>query len=292
MFFVGTAVQRPSRQTTGALRVTAPGVELDAQPLGERVGPAARAAPAAPPESSAVTGQTLGDIAENTNPGTTPPKIAKTTDLEVRVGKGSFERQWRRAQDVAAKHGGFVTASTTEMLRRRLARGAITIRVPADQLDAATADFRRLGTLVRQSTTGRDVSAQIVDFDARLRSMRAQEAQLLELMRQAKSLSETLEVRTRLDQVRTEIEQVQARRDTTQGQVDFSTLQATIYEPDAEPAGEPVPLGRLGAAWHNALDGVVNIAAGFVVVAGYALPLAAIVLGGWFVARAVRRRGA
>ncbi|MGH2760732.1 MAG: DUF4349 domain-containing protein, partial [Actinomycetota bacterium] len=104
-------------------------------------------------------------------PGQFPPKIVRTANLEVEVP--SFDRAWARANALATRHGGFVTSSEAG-----LERGTVVLRVPANKLEAALADLRELGKVITTSTTAEDVSAQIVDIDARLRTLEAEELQL------------------------------------------------------------------------------------------------------------------
>jgi len=222
-------------------------------------------------------------------PGTFPPKVVRNADLEVRVRKGRFSSAWSRANGIAGKHGGFVTNSSTENVRNRLARGTLTARVPADKLDAAVADFRALGTLVRHTSSGNDVSGSIVDLDSRLRALQAQEAQLLELLKQARSVSDTIQVRSRLDSVRLEIESIQGQKQYLQGQVDMATLQASIYDPDAAPESPDGDDG-IGDAFNVARRIAMTIFQGLIVSLGLLIPLALIGLVVWGIVSLVRRR--
>jgi hypothetical protein len=109
----------------------------------------------------------------------------------------------------------------------------ITLRVPAEQLDAVTRAVALLGTVQSQSASQDDVTAQHVDMKARLRNMRAEEARLRGLYSQAGSISELLEVEQRLSDVRGEIEAAQAQIAYLEGQVAYSTLQVALSAPGA-----------------------------------------------------------
>jgi len=181
-----------------------------------------------------------------------------------------------------------VTNSSTELIEDRFASGTLVVRVPSEKLDAALKDFRRLGKTVRMSSSGVDVAGQFVDLDARIRAAKAEETQLLDLMRQARTLSDTLEIRGRLTDVREEIEQLTTQKGFLQSQVDFATLHATVYEPQAAP--EDFGPGRFDDAFDKAFQIAQAIFAGTILVLGVLVPLA--MIGGviWLMVALVRRR--
>jgi len=217
--------------------------------------------------------------------------IVRSGDMEVKIKKGTFSRNWARATAIATKHGGFVAGSSADQVKGQLSRGTITVRIPSKELDAAVADFQALGKVVRLSTSSSDVSSQIVDFDARLRAAQARELQLLELLKQARTVSDSLQVGTSLSEVRTEIESLQGQKASIQNQVDLSTLTVTIYEPQAAPEDpRPIARGQLGQAWNKALDSAETTVSSIVIGAGRLLPLALLGLIVWAVVRFLRRK--
>jgi hypothetical protein len=220
-------------------------------------------------------------------PGNIPPKLVRTAQIEVEVR--SFDRAWNRANAIAGRHGGFVTNSSTEQIRDELGRGTLTMRVPASKLQNALSDLRGLGTLINQRTIGEDVSSSLVDLAAQVKSLEAEELQILELLNRTTRISEVLEIRNRLDDVRKEIESLKAQEKVLKDQVDYSTISATIFEQGAEPDDDPDD-GILADAWDTALKIGLTIVAGTVVVLGGLIPLAALGLAIWFAVGTMRRR--
>ncbi len=219
-------------------------------------------------------------------PGSVPPKVVKTADIQVEVE--GFSNAWSSANAVAGKHGGFVTNSNTEEVKDELARGTLTMRVPADKFQAAVDDLAKIGIIANQRTGGTDVSASIVDLQARVRTLEAEELQIMELLRRTNNVSEVLEIRNRLDGVRQEIESLKAQQQYFEDQVEFATINVTVFEQGAEP--DDGDDGIIVDAWDTALDIGLTIVAGTLVVLGGLIPLAALGLAIWFVVRAVRRR--
>ena len=217
------------------------------------------------------------------------PRIARTANLEVQVEEGRFEERWEQAEAVAARFAGFVTDSSAQEVEGRLARGNLTLQVPADRLDAALEELRRLGTPKGFATSATDVSGQLVDYDARLRAAQANEAQLLDLVRQARSVEDNLAIRSRLVEVRREIETLQGQRASLQDRVELATVSTVLYEQGSSPPS-PGRQGRLDQAWERAVDGAVATVAGVIVAAGYVGPLLLLGLAVWAVTGTVRRR--
>src|SRR5256885_148575 len=89
---------------------------------------------------------------------------------------------WKRARrgwrPWAAGAGGFVVSSSSSTLEAGKASGDLVIRVPADAFDRVRRELSGLGTIEAVSQSGEDVAAQLVDLDARLRTLRAEESAL------------------------------------------------------------------------------------------------------------------
>lgn len=293
LFVVGDAV-RPSLDGGRQIPVAEPGVVTSDPAVGVPAPQPAIGAPevatleeqgrSAPGVAADSAGAGTAQIAPvpPARAGELPPKIVRTATAEIRVA--SFERAWSRAAQIARLHRGYVTGS-----QAGLERGTLTIRVPAGALDEALADLGELGELVQQSTTAEDVSAAVVDIEARLRVVEAEELQLLELLRRASGVSQTLEVRDRLNAVRQEVESLEAQREYFEDAVEYSTISATLFERGADDPDDPGDDGVLVEAWRTALRVGLTIVAGAVVVLGGLIPLAALAALAWLGLRAVRR---
>lgn len=163
-------------------------------------------------------------------------KIIRDADINLEVASPA-EGQ-RKLGTIAEAHGGFVVTSETR-LQDNAARDSqpaeiatVQLRVPAARFDAALAEIRAIGSRVRSvKQTGKDVTEEFIDLDARLRTQRALEAQFLEIMKRAGKVSDALEVQTQLAAVRTEIERVEGRRRFLENQAALSTINVTLQPP-------------------------------------------------------------
>ena len=133
---------------------------------------------------------------------------------------------------IAAAHGGFVAASSTSSVDKARA-GDLTVRVPSDRFDAARRDLAALGKVEYQALRGEDVSGQLVDYDARLKSLTAQEEALRGLLGKATAVGEVLQVQNSLFDVRQQIEQLSAQKQNLEQAASLATIQVSVFEPGA-----------------------------------------------------------
>jgi hypothetical protein len=189
------------------------------------------AAPASTPEAM-VSGARLIAAAGVAGTAGAPPSpesvrmIVRTAELSLQVAdvKAVMEQV---AQAVSAS-GGFLGASRL-WRDGESDRASMTVRVPADRLDATVARFRGLAVRVdNASVTGEDVTRQAVDLNAQLVNLRATETELRALLitvrQRTQKASDVLEVHTELSRVRGEIEQRTAELQTLTQLAALSTI--------------------------------------------------------------------
>lgn len=215
-----------------------------------------------------------------------------TLTLEVEEPVKAAER----VTSIADAHGGFVVSS--ESRHESGARGGKTyevftvqIRVPAAQFDAALKDIRATaGEVMAEKVSGKDVTEEYIDLEARLRTQRALEAQLLDIMKSAREVSDAISVQKELTNVRTEIERVEGRRRFLENQSSLSTISVTL-QPPAPLVGTTGFFHSIGEAFGKGVDIAASIIL-FLIWAAIALipVLLFLVLPAFFILRFILRR--
>lgn len=219
-------------------------------------------------------------------------EIVKTARLEINVEERGIERAQGEVRDTVDRAGGFVESS-----ERSPRSATLTVRVPADRFEAVLDEIEGLGEVRQQSVSGEDVSAELVDVEARLRHWQAQEAVLLELMEQATTVSESIEVRSELAPVQETIERLEGRLRVLEDDVAFSTVTLFLVDPGVEVPGEPEPddEGWFSEVWDDATDLGRGVVRGTVIALGALLPIAVLwiapVLGVAWLVRRLRSDG-
>lgn len=216
-------------------------------------------------------------------------QIIRTAELRIELKKGGFREAFERALFLAGAHQGFVVDSSSERGGDDLASGSVILRVPTDQFDAARKDLATLGKVQSEQVKGQDVGAELVDLDARLRNLRAQEESLRLLMEKAANVPETMQVQQNLFGVRSQIEQLAAQEARMKDAVAMATIRVTLAESGAALlSNEPEPTGLAGA-FAKAVDGAVAVVSALIITVGYLFPLAVLLAIAYLVVRVARR---
>ncbi len=85
---------------------------------------------------------------------------------------------------------------------RRYRNASMTVRIPVQQLDAFTEAVGSASNIVSSSRSTEDVTLSYVDTESRITALKTEQTRLLELMEQAETMSDLLEVESRLTEVR------------------------------------------------------------------------------------------
>ncbi len=168
--------------------------------------------------------QALGEIM--------PPserKVVKSDALTLLVSKA--ETSAEQIISIAAELGGFVDGMDIYEVSDTSKSGIVTIRVPAGKLDEAVKKIKTLAIKVeREEISAADITAQYVDLEARLKSLRAEEAQYLKILNQAKTVEDILKVTENLNWARSNIESLQAQIKYLSSQVEMSSITVSLEE--------------------------------------------------------------
>ncbi|MDO8848555.1 MAG: DUF4349 domain-containing protein [Coriobacteriia bacterium] len=135
-------------------------------------------------------------------------------------------------------------------------RGWMTVRVPAESLDAFVTGAMALGSVKYQAEDTQDVTEQHVDLTARLANLQAQEVRLRTFFDAAQNVTDMLAIEAELNRVRQEIESMQAQVTYLERQAAMATVtielteEQAVVRPDGEDWGleDAVTDGIQGAA--------------------------------------------
>jgi hypothetical protein len=247
-------------------------------------GPAPVATPAGVPQADGGTNQQLAD----------QPLIIYTGTMELEVN--DLQASVDQANGVIAGLGGHVESSQQSNNGDRQS-ASVTYRIPAERWNDALDALRGVGQkLLSLTTNSSDVTAQVVDLDARIDNLKATETALQQIMQQATTIADVLKVQDQLSSVRGDIESMTAQRDHLANQAALATLTVNFTVP--VPATTIASGGwDFGAEVDNALAALVRVGQWvasvliwlLIVFVPVAVPLLIVL---WFVLWAVRRYNA
>lgn len=163
-----------------------------------------------------------------------------TIELETRDVRATF---LKAGQIVSEAGGEYVQDSALTGTEAQM-QGNLTLRVAASRLSAVMNELRGLGKVCGERNDGTDVTAQVVDLEARIRNEQRVEKELLELLESRKdaALKDILDLRANLSSVRNVIEQLTAQRQNLARLVSLATV-LVIIRTDNAPPPEPPPPG-------------------------------------------------
>lgn len=149
---------------------------------------------------------------------------------------------------------------------RRYRNANLTIRVPAEDVDGFTEEVSGIANVVSKETNREDVTLSYVATESRMTALQTEETRLLELMAQAETMADLLEIEARLTDVRYELESVTSRLRLYDNQIDYATIYLDIEEvQEYTPVEEPTVWERISGGFKSSLTGVKNGAVNLVV---------------------------
>jgi hypothetical protein len=177
----------------------------------------------APVDGNPTSGEKPADgQAPDEAPLTDSAYIVRTGSLDVEVS--DLQATLQQAQAAVTGMGGYI-AGSNESNGLNNASASITYRIPVEHWYDALTALRALGTRVLgENTDAKDVTADVVDLDARLTNLHAAETQYQGIMAQATTIDDVLKVQKVLNDTRGQIEQLQAQRDTLANRAALATL--------------------------------------------------------------------
>jgi hypothetical protein len=161
---------------------------------------------------------------------------------------------------LAAQMGGFLATSQVDG-GALTSSASLTVRVPVSRFEEARAGIRKLGLRVEsERIDAQDVTRQYVDEEAGLRNLRAEETQYLAILKQARTVKDTLDTSEKLGEVRGQIEQQQAEFEALSKQIETAAVTVSLRaEAEARVLGlNWRPLYQVKLAFRDGLEGLAN----------------------------------
>ena len=239
-----------------------------------------------------------GDYAEPNVVDNVERVVIKNASLEIVVD--APDQSMQSISRMAEEMGGFVVSANLYKTQtsdgQEVPRASITIRVPAEKLDAALerieAESDRLP--LNKNINSQDVTSEYTDLDSRLTNLDAAEEQLMQIMERATRTEDVLNVFDQLTRVREQIEVIKGQMQYFENSAKLSAIHVElipneVIQPISIGGWEPV--GVVKDAVQTlivALQGLVNIA---IWLALFILPIVLIIgIPLYLIIRGVRRR--
>jgi Domain of unknown function (DUF4349)/Putative zinc-finger len=194
----------------------------------------------------------------------TGPMIARTASLKISVK--DFPSARASVSGIVAAHKGYVASLSISSQTGAAQSLNAKLAIPAAEYDAALTDLRRLGRVEQEQQGGEEVTAQVVDLDARLKNARETETQVANILKtRTGKIGDVLEVEQEMARVRGDIERMEAEQKQLRGRIAFASVDVTLTEEyQAQLGDNPSVAGRqirnaLVDGYRAAADGVLSV---------------------------------
>ncbi|WP_291721409.1 DUF4349 domain-containing protein [Bernardetia sp.] len=153
--------------------------------------------------------------------------IIKTGNMSLRVQ--DLDKAKEEVLQKVKANKGFTSAANYNDYSYQKTQ-TVTIRVASSNFENLMKELTTIGFVENQSQDAQDVSEEFVDIEARLKTKREVEKRYTELLKNAKTISEILEIEDKLRVIREEIEAKEGRLRYLKDQISLSTIHLTLTQ--------------------------------------------------------------
>lgn len=106
----------------------------------------------------------------------------------------------------------------------------IVVRIPSENLEKFLAGVDIIGTVQSKKISKSDVTDTYTDIESHITALDTEEKALLKILENCKTVSETIEVQSRLSEVRAEAERYKSQKKSYDSLISYSTVTISISE--------------------------------------------------------------
>jgi Domain of unknown function (DUF4349) len=208
-----------------------------------------------------------GQTGVKTDPGafSLPPQaVSRSVIYNGAITVRVHEVQQAATAAAALAVGGYVSGDNrTENGGQSVA--TVVLRVPAAQFTGTMDALHRLGQEKSRQVSTQDVTGQVVDVNARLKTEQASVDRIRALLAQATTVGQIVSIESELTQREADLESLEAQLRSLTDLTALSTITATLLGPEAavtKPVKQTGFVAGLKAGWHAfvvSMTALVNI---------------------------------
>lgn len=219
-------------------------------------------------------------------------KIIRTIDYTIKTR--AFDTDYEKIQQMAAECGGRVESLNVsgDVLSGETRYAHFTLRIPAEKLEAFLGSAKTVGAATSYSEYTQDVSETYYDIEARLATQQAKMERLNELLSQATSMSDLIEIESAISDTQYQIDRYLGQLNGYDSRINYSYVYVSLQEiTDADAAELPdVSLGeRIVNAVKESVKGMGEFAEAAAVFVIAALPWCAVLAVAVIVIKVIRK---
>ncbi|ACF46942.1 MAG: DUF4349 domain-containing protein [Prosthecochloris sp.] len=224
------------------------GIAPDRAPVPEQM--AATPVPAA--DNGVNAGNSIADVIE--------PKVIRQGEVMFETSNVVETRDF--LLDLVRRFEGYTSSDNQYRLHDRL-EAQLIVRVPSSNFDPLLTELEgRVGRFESKSISASDVTEEYLDLSVRIQIKKETEQRYREILSQAKSVKDILEVERYISQLRSDIESLEGRLNYLANRVSYSTLTIRCYQLNPRMIGFSSRLSvALNDGWNNFIWFVLGVIA-------------------------------
>jgi hypothetical protein len=262
---VGPAVPPPAkpsngRTATGLQTLATPGIATDSNGNFHGLGDHAEGIFGGMPGATAGKSEEAEKAQGIEAPEARGPMIVQTASITILAQ--NYDQASAQIQPLTSARSGYLQDMNANSQTDSARSVSATLRVPDRQLEGFLADLRKLGHVEQETRNNREVTDAYIDLTARLKTARATEQRILQLLgTRTGKLSDVFEAEQELARIRGEIESMDGQRAHMEHEVRYATVQVQLNEEYREQLNpESFSTGR--RLRNSLVEGLGNLAAG------------------------------
>ncbi len=204
----------------------------------------------------------------------TPVRRRIVYDAELSLVVASYGDFESEISKIVQRYDGFISKSETNRRYEDRQSGTWVARIPVANYSQFLSEIVELGFPESRTEEARDITAEYVDVEARIKNNQKLESRILEILevREGK-ISDVLEIEQELARVRDEIERMQGRLRVLADQSSLATITMKVREERKYvPPTAPTLTSRIQSTWHASLGGLSDFAEAILIMAVAILP--------------------
>lgn len=157
-------------------------------------------------------------------------KLIKNASLRFKTA--NVEETYDFVKKATDDFGAFISQDNNFNYRAQVGY-ELTVKVPSDKFEGLLnyiIDNANIRSFENKSVQIKDVTEEFIDIQARLKIKKEAQQKISELLKQAKNLTETLEIQKQLTDLQADIESIEGRLKYLSDQVDYCIIELFFYE--------------------------------------------------------------
>ncbi len=160
-------------------------------------------------------------------------------EYEITLETKNFNKTIADLRGEVEKVGGYEeNARVNPATEKRQGNATIVFRIPTEQLETFNKSISGIGNVTSQMITSKDVSLSYADITARIESLRAEKARLMELYEKADTITESADLSERLASIGGELKSYENQLQIMEGRISMTSY--TFHIDDVEEYTEDV----------------------------------------------------